>query len=45
LPLELEQDGVLIAFELGENAVHLDTQLLRHGVDDLLAMTARPWLW
>jgi FRG domain len=42
---EPEHDGVLIAFELGENAVHLDTQLLRHGVDDLLAMAAGRLLW
>jgi hypothetical protein len=32
------QDGVLIGFELGQNAVHLHTEMLRHGIDDLLAM-------
>src|SRR6202042_558320 len=42
---EPEKDGVLIGFELGENAVHLDTEMLRHGIDDLLAMAAGRLLW
>ena len=37
---EPDKDGVLIGFELGENAVHLNTEMLRHGLDDLLAMAA-----
>jgi FRG domain len=39
------QDGVLIGFELGQNAVHLDTEMLRHGIDDLLAMASGRLLW
>ena len=39
------QDGVLIGFELGDNAVHLDTEMLRHGVDDLLGMASGRLLW
>jgi hypothetical protein len=42
---ESEKDGVLIGFELGENAVHLDTEMLRHGLDDLLTMSAGRLLW
>jgi hypothetical protein len=42
---EPEKDGVLIGFELGENAVHLDTEMLGHGLDDLLAMAAGRLLW
>jgi hypothetical protein len=42
---EPERDGVLLGFELGDNAVHLDTELLRHGIDDLLAMAAGRLLW
>ncbi len=33
-----EKDGILVGFELGENAVHLDTALLRQDIDELLAM-------
>jgi hypothetical protein len=36
---------VLIGFELGENAVHLDTEMLGHDIDDLLAMAAGRLLW
>jgi hypothetical protein len=39
------QDGVLIGFELGQNAVHLDTEMLGHGLDDLLAMASGRLLW
>ena len=39
------KDGVLIGFELGDNAVHLDTEMLRSGVDDLLAMASGRLLW
>jgi hypothetical protein len=39
------KDGVLIGFELGDNAVHLDTEMLQHGVDDLLAIAAGRLLW
>jgi len=42
---EPEKDGVLIGFELGEIAVHLDTETLQHGIDDLLAMAAGRLLW
>ena len=42
---EPEKDGVLIGFELGGNAVHLDTEMLGHGIDDLLAMAAGRLLW
>jgi hypothetical protein len=42
---EPEQDGVLIGFELGDKAVHLDTAMLRHGIDELLAMAAGRLLW
>jgi hypothetical protein len=42
---EPEHDGVLVGFELGENAVHLDTEMLRYGVDDLLAMASGRLLW
>jgi hypothetical protein len=42
---EPERDGVLLGFELGDNAVHLDTELLRHGIDELLAMAAGRLLW
>jgi FRG domain len=39
------KDGVLIGFELGDNAVHLDTEMLRHGLDDLLATACGRLLW
>jgi hypothetical protein len=39
------QDGVPIGFELGQNAVQLDTEMLRHGIDDLLAMASGRLLW
>jgi FRG domain len=42
---EPERDGVLLGFELGDNAVHLATELLRHSVDELLAMAAGRLLW
>ena len=42
---EPDKDGVLIGFELGENAVHLDTSMLHHGIDDLLAMASGRLLW
>ncbi len=42
---EPAKDGVLIGFELGDNAVHLDTQMLGHDIDDLLAMAAGRLLW
>jgi hypothetical protein len=42
---EPDKDGLLIGFELGENAVHLDTTMLRHGLDDLLAMASGRLLW
>ena len=42
---EPAKDGVLVGFELGENAVHLETSMLRHGIDDLLAMAAGRLLW
>ena len=40
-----EKDGVLIGFQLGENAVHLDTATLRHSIDDLLGMACGRLLW
>jgi hypothetical protein len=42
---EPEKDGVLIGFELGDNAVHLDTEMIRHDVDELLAMASGRLLW
>jgi hypothetical protein len=42
---EPDQDGVLIGFELGENAVHLDTAMLRHGIDELLTKASGRLLW
>jgi hypothetical protein len=39
------KDGVLIGFELGDNAVHLDSEMLQHGVDDLLATASGRLLW
>lgn len=42
---EPERDGVLLGFELVDNAVHLDTELLTHGIDELLAMAAGRLLW
>jgi FRG domain-containing protein len=42
---EPAKDGVLIGFELGDNAVHLDTALLQREIDDLLAMAAGRLLW
>jgi FRG domain len=39
------RDGVLIGFELGENAVNLSTEMLQHGIDDLLAMASGRLLW
>jgi hypothetical protein len=42
---EPEKDGVLIGFQLGENAVHLDTAALRHGVDELLTTASGRFLW
>jgi hypothetical protein len=42
---EPAQDGALIGFELGENAVHLDTEMLRYGVDDLLEIASGRLLW
>jgi hypothetical protein len=36
---------VLIGFQLGENAVHLDTATLQHGIDELLATTSGRLLW
>jgi hypothetical protein len=39
------KDGILIGFELGENAVHLDTAMLGHGIDELLAMASGRLLW
>ena len=36
---------MLIGFELGENAVHLDTATLQHGIDELLAMASGRLLW
>jgi hypothetical protein len=42
---EPEKDGVLIGFELGDNAVHLGTGELRHDIDELLAMASGRLLW
>jgi hypothetical protein len=42
---EPAKDGVLIGFELGDNAVHLDTALLQQEIDDLPAMAAGRLLW
>jgi hypothetical protein len=42
---EPDRDGVLLGFELGDNAVHLDTELLRHDIEELLAMAAGRLLW
>jgi hypothetical protein len=39
------KDGVLIGFELGDNAIHLDTEMLGKGIDDLLAIAAGRLLW
>lgn len=39
------KDGVLIGFQLGENALHLDTAILQHGIDELLAMASGRLLW
>lgn len=39
------KDGVLIGFELGDNAVHLDTAMLQQDLDELLAMAAGRLLW
>jgi hypothetical protein len=40
-----EQDGVLIGFELGDKAIHLDIAMLQRGIDELLAMAAGRLLW
>jgi hypothetical protein len=42
---EPARDGVLIGFELGDNAVHLDTAMLGTDIDDLLALAAGRLLW
>jgi len=42
---EPENDGVLIGFQLGENAVHLDTAALQRGIDELLTMASGRLLW
>jgi hypothetical protein len=42
---EPEKDGVLLAFELGENGIHLGTEMLGYGVDELLAMARGRLLW
>jgi hypothetical protein len=42
---EPEKDGLLIGFQLGLNAVHLDTAALQHGIDELLAMASGRLLW
>jgi len=42
---EPEKDGVLIGFQLGENAVHLDTAALQRGIDELLTMASGRFLW
>jgi hypothetical protein len=39
------RDGILIGFELGDNAVHLDTAMLGRDIDDLLAQAAGRLLW
>jgi hypothetical protein len=39
------KDGVLTGFQLGENAVHLDTATIRHSIDDLLGMACGRLLW
>ncbi len=36
---------MLIGFELGENAVHLDTEMIRHDIDELLAIASGRLLW
>jgi hypothetical protein len=41
-----EADGLLIGFELDEKAMHLDTSLLKWGIDELLAEAdGRPLWW
>jgi hypothetical protein len=42
---EPAKDGVLIGFELGDNAVHLNTVMLGKGIDELLALAAGRLLW
>jgi hypothetical protein len=42
---EPETDGVLIGFELGDNAVRLDTGMLELGISSLLAHAAGRLLW
>jgi hypothetical protein len=42
---EPEKDGVLLAFELGENAIHLNTEMLAHGIDELLGLASGRLLW
>ncbi len=42
---EPEKDGALIGFQLGEDAFHLDTATLQHGIDELLAMASGRFLW
>jgi hypothetical protein len=42
---EPEKDGMVIGFQLGENAVHLDTAALRRGIDELLTMASGRLLW
>jgi FRG domain-containing protein len=42
---EPNTDGVLIGFELGDNALHLDTAMLERDMDPLLATAAGRLLW
>jgi hypothetical protein len=37
---EPDRDGVLLGFELGDNAVHLDTEPLRHDIEELRRSTS-----